>query len=155
MSWLIWNICGVRRRETIDHLKAMIRQKTSTFVVLLEPMVDHSEVANLAFKIGFTNWMHGGDVNSHMWILWKPDWSVEQLYITDQAFTVRVRINATQSCIASFVYASCLKRIRQNLWEHLAGVQQIANISAIPWLVAGILILSEMFLRNKEGFESI
>lgn len=77
MSWLIWNIRGVRRRETIDHLKAMIRQKTSTFVVLLEPMVDHSEVANLAFKIGFTNWMHGGDVNSHMWILWKPDWSVE------------------------------------------------------------------------------
>lgn len=48
--------------EYLNHLKATIAQNSVTFLVLMEPMVSHPEVDPFAYKIGFSNWQHAGDI---------------------------------------------------------------------------------------------
>lgn len=153
MPWLIWNVRGVRRRETTDHLKAMINQNSITFIVLLEPMVGHAELSIFAFKIGFPNWAHGRDINSHIWVLWKPEWEVQHLAMSDQSITLRIQLSGGQSCIVSFVYASCLKRLRRDLWDHLTGIQHLANNTGCPWFVAGDFNTIANVSENQGGID--
>lgn len=58
------------------------------------------------------------------------------MYVNDQAITIKVRQMNETRVLASFIYASCLKRIRQDLWRHLSDIQQEATGSATLWLLA-------------------
>lgn len=107
--------------KKFDHLKTFIAQNATSFLVLMEPMIPQSEVHCVAFKIGFLNWLHGLDFNSRTWIFWKPEWGVDLLYCTDQALTVRVRLSSSQIFLLH-IYASCVKRIRHNLWDHFTAI---------------------------------
>lgn len=151
MCCIIWNIHGARRREHIDHLKAIIAQHSISLVVLLEPMVSHYEVDRLAYTLGFPYYHHGRDTNSHIWIFWKENLTVEPLYCSDQALTVRIHLRRNQAFLASFVYASCLERIRRDLWDHLSGIQQTANTDFIPWLVTGDFNTIAHINEKQEG----
>lgn len=64
MSWIIWNIRGVNHKESIDHLKILLRQQATSLLVLMEPKVTHAKITRLAFNLGFTYWYHGGESNS-------------------------------------------------------------------------------------------
>lgn len=58
-------------------------------------------------------------MNSHIWIMWKTPYSVEPLWVWEQAITVRISLNIQHVVFVSRVYASCRRRIRYSLWEHL------------------------------------
>lgn len=132
MSWLIWNIRGVHRQESIDHLKVLLRQQDISFLAFMEPKASHTEIYRLTFKLGFPYCYHGGESNSHIWIFWQANIQVDPLYVMDQAISIRIMSQGQHSFVASMVYANCLKRVRRNLWDHLYWVGQN---TASPWII--------------------
>lgn len=67
-------------------------------------------------------WIHGADLNSHIWIMWKGVWQIRVLFISSQSITVEIVPQNSPNMVATFVYASCLKRIRKDLWDHLEQI---------------------------------
>lgn len=72
-----------------------------------------------------------------MWILWKGQCIVQPIYLSSQAVTVEMRLEDHRKVVVSCVYASCLKRIRQELWSHLDVVCAQLQSTTSPWVVAG------------------
>lgn len=70
-------------------------------------MVDHSELSGLAYKLGFTLFLHGGAENNNIWFLWKSDVHISSLHITSQLISVWASFNSSQKFVVPFVYASC------------------------------------------------
>lgn len=75
--------------------------------------------------------------NSHIWILWKSGIQVEPLFISAQSLTVNVRLQHDRSLFVTCVYASWLKRVRKDLWEHLDQVATDVGQTHEPWMVTG------------------
>ncbi|MEI4889733.1 hypothetical protein, partial [Klebsiella pneumoniae] len=48
--------------------------------------------------------------------------------------------NSSQSCLFSFVHASCSAFVRQDLWSNL---EREGGSSALPWFVAGDNVISD------------
>lgn len=113
MSWLFWNIRGIHQKDSKNHVKDLLRAHDIHCLILLEPKASHAELPSFAFSMGFTSWSHDADVNSHMWLLWKR--RVKNLFSSSQALTVDMICLDNNKMIISWVYASCLKRIRQEL----------------------------------------
>lgn len=137
MTWLIWNIRGVHQKESKIHLKELIRSHDVQFLILLEPKASHTELPRFAFNMGFHSWMHGDDVNSHVWILWKGYYKMHMLFKSSQAITLEVVNPDNQKVVISGVYASCLKRVRQELWSHLDDISGAIRENPNLWMVAG------------------
>lgn len=68
MNWLTWNVRGIHQKDNITQLKDILRKKDIQFMCLLEPKARHVELQRFAFSTGFSSWLHGGDVNSHIWL---------------------------------------------------------------------------------------
>lgn len=115
MSWLIWNIRGIHQWDSKSHLNEMIRKHQIQILVLLQPKVQHSEICHFVFSMGFPHWLHGGDTNTHNWIFWKDMTRVTMMDISPQSITIRMNLQDNQHLLVTFVYASCLKRIRTDL----------------------------------------
>lgn len=115
----------------------MLRRYDVSLLVLLEPKVRHSELARFAYLIGFQSWLHGGTINTHIWVLWKSGFTIELLWIAEQAITIRVLVIASDALILSLVHASCLKRIRAHLWDHLDEVAARVDQNNEAWAVSG------------------
>lgn len=69
--------------------------------------------------MGFSSWLHGGGIDTHIWILWKPPIVIEPLWISEQSITIQLQIPLSEPIVATLVYANTLKRIRERLWEHV------------------------------------
>lgn len=130
---------GIHQKESVTHLKDLLRQFDIMLLVILEPKARHTELARFAYSMGFPSWMHGGTINRHVWILWKPILAVEPLWITEQAITTRLTLPNSVSMVVTFVYASCLKRIRVQLWEHLDQVSARVTQNNDLWMISGDL----------------
>lgn len=61
---------------------------------------------------------------------------MEPLLISVQSITVNVKIQHDHSLFVACVYASCLKRVREDLWDHLDHVG-MAIRQTLPWMVTG------------------
>lgn len=134
MSWILWNIRGVHRQESIDHLKILLRQHKTSFLVLLEPKACHNEISRFTFNLGFPCCYHGGATNAHIWIFWQANIQVEPLHVTSQEITIKMTSQGQPHINVSPVYANCLKHIRRKLWDHLTWV---GWNTALPWLITG------------------
>lgn len=82
-------------------------------------------------------WIHGADLNSHIWIMWKGVWQIRVLFISSQSITVEIVPQNSPNMVATFVYASCLKRIRKDLWDHLEQISGLVQQQQSPWIVTG------------------
>lgn len=128
---------GIHQQDSLNHLKDMLRSHDISMLAILEPKSRHSELPQFGQSIGFLSWLHGGTINTHIWILWKQGITIEPLWVTDQAITVRVATNGTDDIISTLVYASCLKRIRARLWDHLDEVAARVDLGNDAWTVTG------------------
>lgn len=97
----------------------------------------HHELPRFAFSIGFHFWLHGGEGNLYIWILWKHDIHVEPLFISAQSITITVILQPDRQFFITCVYASCLKRVRRSLWEHLDLVAMSLRQNHKPWMIIG------------------
>lgn len=153
MKWLVWNIRGIHQKDSITHLKSILRMHDISILILLEPKANHSEIPRFAFNTGFTAWVHGADSNTHVWILWKGSWHIQTLFIHPQAITVEITIANNQKIVASFVYANCLKRIRRELWEHLDLVSATIRQRQLAWILAGDFNVVTDIAEKKGGIQ--
>lgn len=130
-------MCGIHQQDSFNHLQDMLRRYDVSLLVLLEPKVRHSQLARFAYSIGFQSWLHGGTINTHIWVLWKSGLTIELLWIAEQAITIRVLVIASDALILSLVHASCLKRIRAHLWDHLDEVAARVDQNNEAWAFSG------------------
>lgn len=59
------------------------------------------------------------------------------LFTSSQEITMEVIFPDTHKVIITCVYASCLKQIRQELWDHLDDIYGIIQTTNSPRLLAG------------------
>lgn len=78
--WIVWNILRVHQQDSFNHLKDMLRGYDVSLLVILEPKTQHSKLARFAYSIGFLPWLHGGTINTHIWIFWKQGINIEPLW---------------------------------------------------------------------------
>lgn len=127
----------------------MLRRYDVSLLVLLEPKVRHSELARFAYLIGFQSWLHGGTINTHIWVLWKSGFTIELLWIAEQAITIRVLVIASDTLILSLVHASCLKRIFAHLWDHLDEVAARVDQNNEAWAVYGDFNIIAKYKKSR------
>lgn len=151
MTWLLWNIWGIHQRQNTDHLMVLLKQHNIQLLVILEPKAAHSELPRFAYNMGFSQFYHGGENNQYIWILWKPPIQILPMHTNSQSIMVKVQIPHQPDCMVSWVYARCVTRICQQLWDHLNYLSQ--NIQ-IPWMISGdfneIYSLSEKIGGREE-----
>ncbi|XP_019198183.1 PREDICTED: uncharacterized protein LOC109192011 [Ipomoea nil] len=87
-------------------------------LALIEPFKEESNMKQLALKLGWDGKSCCG--NNKIWILWNRDVDVQVEEITDQLVTVKAKLFGSSSeNNISIVYASCSRRLRQNLWDDI------------------------------------
>ncbi|CAM8940592.1 unnamed protein product [Rhodiola kirilowii] len=85
--------------------------------------------------MGFTDHLHGGHINKHVWIMWKDSFIVEDIGMSDQHITVKIKHGVSErELVCSFVYASVDRATRTGLWKDLGDL--MPHIS-VPWLAMG------------------
>lgn len=72
--------------------------------------------------MGFISFLHGGETNKYIWIMWQEGMEVTPIHVFFQSLTVHRQIPKQPSFVASFIYASCLARLLLSLWTHLLDV---------------------------------
>lgn len=132
---LCWNIRGVRSKGTMPHLSYLLTNHNIDILVLLEPLVDYTNLEQISKTLRFDNSIHGGDINSKIWVLWKNHIAVDQILWHEQHLTCKVK---KQGCdigiLCSFIYAKCRRSQRMDLWDSLIS---IADSNSSPWLLGG------------------
>lgn len=78
--------------------------------------------------------MHGREENSYIWIFWCADLHVTHLKTTFQSISVTIKMRPRADVLATFIYASCYKRIRESLQADLGQCSSRIDKS---WLVEG------------------
>lgn len=140
---LCWNIRGVRSRGTMSHLLYLLNNNRIDILVLLEPLVDCTNLEQITKDLKFDHSIHGGSINSKIWVMWREDILVNQIQWHEQHITCHVLKNDSQT-MCSFIYAKCRRYQRMILWDDLIS---IANNISVPWLVGGDFNVITM---NKE-----
>ena len=82
INTFIWNIRGVARRASVRRLKKLIRMHSISFRVILESMLDSSQLD--AVRIKFEFHLTVCNVVNKIWILWKPEFAVNVLANSEQ-----------------------------------------------------------------------
>ncbi|KAL9669524.1 hypothetical protein QQ045_007071 [Rhodiola kirilowii] len=156
-KFLCWNARGIMNIGTIDYLKSIMAQHQIDLCVILEPMSNSDQLANLALKLKFGHSLHCSPSNTHIWLLWNDNVRVTEVTHSSQHITVSVYIVPTDNDIlCSFVYGSLDSNTRRELWDDLNMVA--ANYDK-PWLICGdfnaLLSWKEKKGRNNKKGRSI
>ncbi|KAL9668229.1 hypothetical protein QQ045_002606 [Rhodiola kirilowii] len=126
---------GVGNKSTTNHLKAQCVLYKTNIVAILEPKIKHDLLPGLCKELGFDHYMHGEDINDHIWICWSDSLELDNTIWSSQQVTSLVRFKDSDTqAMFTFVYADCDDTVRQRLWADLIDTSSRMNI---PWLVAG------------------
>lgn len=145
INTLCWNIRGVRRKGTMSHISHLLINHNIDILVLLEPMVDYTNLEQIKNQLKFDHYSHGGDINNKSWVLWKHYMSIDQIVWHPQHITC-MALKDNNSIVCSFVYAKCRRRQRIELWDSLIN---IADNNSTPWLVGGDFNIITMHNEKK------
>lgn len=66
-------------------------------------------------------------------------------------FTVRLTIHPDREFAITCVYASCLKRVRQRLWEYIDYVYATIHQNHAPWMIVGDFNVISSIMEKKGG----
>ncbi|KAL9667444.1 hypothetical protein QQ045_001803 [Rhodiola kirilowii] len=114
----------------------------------MEPMTGIDKLKVFARKVGMPNFMHGGDINQKVWILWNDSIQTTHVYTSDQYITVKVIVSPDVQFNCTFVYASISKTRWEILWgELLSDSQSITG----PWIIAGDFNTISSWAEKKGG----
>lgn len=74
----------------------------------------------VSYRVLHSKWdfffgLHGGDENSHIWVMWKDGLRLSPMFISSQSITLSIHIQHDHHAVVFCIYASCLERIRQLL----------------------------------------
>ena len=134
INMLIWNIRGIAGRSSVRPLRKLLRLLSISFLVILEPMVEASQLQAFIAKFGFH--LAVWNVNNKIWVLWKADWAINVLVNSEQFMHMAVTHSTRQSVVfCSFVYAKCTPVGRQDLWAGLTSI--LGNLISTPWMMGG------------------
>ncbi|CAM8975881.1 unnamed protein product [Rhodiola kirilowii] len=134
MRTLCWNARGANNNGTIDFFKTILSTHNFSLCGILEPMTGHDNLSHFARKVGFKNYLHGGEANSKIWVLWRDSVEVTFIKAGNQFISVSVQTDMNIQYTCTFVYASTSVSVRQNLWHDLLDMS--SSITG-PWIVAG------------------
>ncbi|KAL9670621.1 hypothetical protein QQ045_008175 [Rhodiola kirilowii] len=115
---------------------------------ILEPKTGHDKLPQFTKDIGFHHSLHGGDINSKIWVAWRDGVQVSLLESSAHHLTVMVEGPNSIKLICSFVYASLTRFARSLLWSTLLDK---APQYTGPWLVTGDFNVISSWVENKGG----
>ncbi|CAM8957415.1 unnamed protein product [Rhodiola kirilowii] len=106
-NFLCWNARGVTNKDMSDYLRLIVYNNKVELCVILEPKSGHEGLNQLARRLGFTSHLHGGNINKHVWIMWKDSFIAEDIGMSGQHITVKIKhVSSEGELVCSFVYAS-------------------------------------------------
>lgn len=81
-TMLLWNIRSVRAQKAFDRLMGMHRRQNYSFIALMEPFQEPTQIELYKRNLGFRNVA----VNSSgkIWYFWKDNWEAEVILDTIQ-----------------------------------------------------------------------
>ncbi|KAL9673914.1 hypothetical protein QQ045_030177 [Rhodiola kirilowii] len=77
LKHICWNARGVGNSNTVSHIKAIAGVNTPDILAILEPKIQLDRLDGLAQTLGFDGFMHGKEINNHIWVLWQAHIKVE------------------------------------------------------------------------------
>lgn len=113
----------------------------------------------VSYRVLHSKWdfffgLHGGDENSHIWVMWKDRLRLSPMFSSSQSITLSIHIQHDRHAVVFCIYASCLKRIRQLLWEHLDFVYASIRQTVTHWLLVGDFNVIASAEEKQGGHES-
>ncbi|XP_042972959.1 uncharacterized protein LOC122304761 [Carya illinoinensis] len=82
--------------------------------------------------MGFTSFVNNSDVGGKIWLFWADDLEFEMSSCSDQAISGWFSYGSAR-ILCSFVYASCFREKRVELWDYL----RLQDPHGFPWLIGG------------------
>lgn len=126
---LIWNIRGIS--NSLKRLRNLIHTHHISILLILEPIVEKSQVQEYGKKLGFDNCY--ANTNGKIWGLWKEEIEGHVTEDKEQHLTLKVKRQNKENYITA-VYAKCSVLLRRNLWNDLTMFFE--NLES-PWLIGG------------------
>ncbi|XP_019157169.1 PREDICTED: uncharacterized protein LOC109153759 [Ipomoea nil] len=134
MKIICWNVRGVSSQGSLHRLKNLVRLHKPRVVCILEPFRETDKIKELAFKIGWGGNRCAG--NENIWILWDSGTKVQVENMSEQMITIKMEMaEFNTDAFISFVYASCNRRLRQELWENIGRIAE--DYEENMWAVMG------------------
>lgn len=131
INTLCWNIRGIRSKGTLPYLKYLLSKFKPELLILLEPMVDGSQLDKFKRDIHFDEAQHGGNKNNKIWVLRRTSFTIEEMQWEEQYVSCKITLG-DKLFWYSFVYAKCKRDERQVLWDNLVARADVINV---PWMV--------------------
>ncbi|XP_012853646.1 PREDICTED: uncharacterized protein LOC105973172 [Erythranthe guttata] len=120
---------GIGKPESLAYFSQWIREHKPGVIGISEPKQINDKIGGYARKLGYPNY-HAGD---KIWIFWSTDFAVNIFSVTDQAITMMAH-GLISSTWITFVYASCNRDERRQLWDTILSLSDVCTGS---WIVGG------------------
>lgn len=133
---LIWNIRGVRNTSSWESLKRLAHSYKPLLLAISEPMLVARKALKLGRYIKLPNYTINSSNDSKIWVFWHDQYNLEVISSSAQQITLGFKTGNDFTPYFSFVYASCVSRLRLDVFNELLSF--VASIS-IPWLLVEIL----------------
>lgn len=111
---LIWSIRGISKAPAVRRLRKLIRLHRLSLICILEPFVSSDHLEEIRIRLGMDHALsfHSGKI----WVFWSALFFVELLQGMGQVIHCQVsHSHFSDPVVISYVYASCLMSIREDL----------------------------------------
>ncbi|KAK7282258.1 hypothetical protein RIF29_10902 [Crotalaria pallida] len=145
---LAWNIRGAVNKNGRRYAKELVLRHQPEIVVIMETHCSFAAACSFWSRLGFskTGIVEARGHSGGIWVLTRngSNFSFDVLDIFSHCVTFSIARGACK-WVCSTVYASPVATVRDNLWDHLVGMQ---SSIILPWLLIGdfneILLPSEL-----------
>lgn len=91
------------------------------------------------------NYFNNGEVGGKIWIFWDAEFEFEMKSMLDQAVSGWF-VHGNCRVLVTFVYASCFRRKRVEMWEFL----KLHDACGLPWFILFGMILKRLVALCKQ-----
>lgn len=131
---LIWNIRGLGNKASLAALLKYVHCYKLRMVAILEPKIPLSKADKIRRTLNFDNVVGNDKEQSNIWLFWNEDNKINVVDYHCQYLTIRITEGNNDPCFITYVYASCNRNTRRDLFESL---YRFGNGIASPWLIKG------------------
>ena len=130
INFLVWNIQGASKIDSLQYLKKMKFDFNVKILVLLEPMADEGRLDFVKQFIGCQS--AASFVNGKIWVLWDLALTISFSTFADQLVDMEFSSPAG-ALFLSVVHDQCTRVARRPLWSAMEG---LASSHQGPWMLA-------------------
>ncbi|XP_030924471.1 uncharacterized protein LOC115951389 [Quercus lobata] len=136
MSWLCWNVRGLRNRRTVHELEALVRAQDPVALFLAEMWADEERLHFVCNKLNFDHAWIVPRINSTgcLSLFWKKTVHIEVISSSPNHVDKIVGNSDEDRWRFTGIYGFADSRRKQETW---ALLRQLHRRISLPWLCAG------------------